>query len=205
MFLAACGGDDGEAKIVPEGDHHGYVISKVQAAPVGSELPSALGLDLGSKTGTKLDGKVDNQLGQIFGLLATAKIDANAALADAINTGAIILLVDFQTKDFATSNAAGLSVKFGENPNPAACDANMVCGNHLKGTATFSVTADSPTDAALGGKIENGTFNSQAGDISIKITFGSGSPIELALLHARVKASGISDTGIMTATVGGLI
>ncbi|HEU4734412.1 MAG TPA: hypothetical protein VFT22_41260 [Kofleriaceae bacterium] len=181
------------------------MISKVQAAPATGEQTTALGLDLGSKTSSKLDGKIDNQLGQIFGLLSTAMIDANAALADALNTGSIILLVDFQTKDFTTSSAAGLSVKFGENPNPAACDANMVCGNHLKGNATFSIAADSPTDAALAGKIENGTFNSEAGDISLKIALAAGAPITLSLLHARVKASGISDTGIMTATVGGLV
>jgi hypothetical protein len=81
----------------------------------------------------------------------------------------------------------------------------MVCGGHLKGSASFSVAANSPTDAALAGKIENGTFNSQAGDVTLQIALGTSGPVELNLLHARVKASGISDTGIMTAIVGGLL
>ena len=60
---------------------------------------------------------------------------ARAELQDTIDLavakGDIILLVDFQTKDFTNTTAAGLSVKLGSMPVPAACtDPTMLatCG-----------------------------------------------------------------------------
>ena len=157
--LVACGGSDSSA-IVPEGTHYGYVVSKTTAVPAQGHQPSELGLDLGSKTSLTPDGKVDNQLGQALVALTALMFSVQGALDTAVNNGTISLLIDFQTKDFVTSSAAGLTVKLGDTSVPPACSGptDTTCGNQLKGDATFTLKADSPNDAALGGKIVNGTF-----------------------------------------------
>jgi hypothetical protein len=211
LSLVACGGGDdggGGAAGPPTGTHYGYVVNKATVAPTQAQSAVALGLDLGSGKDDKLDGKVDNQLGLAIGSLSTLGFDVQGTVNTAINTGAIILLIDFQTPSFTSSTSSGFTVKFGSNPTPPACaDANdTTCGGHLKGTATIAVADDSPTDAAVAGKIVNGTFSSDAGNIGLAITLGdAATPISLNLVHARVKASTITADGIVTANIGGLI
>jgi hypothetical protein len=207
LSIVACGGSSGDSAIVPEGTHYGYVVSKANV-PVDNKTATSYGLDLGSaKSGTP-DGTVDNRLGQVLGTLATMGFDVQGTVTDAINQGSIILLVDFQTKDFMNSSAAGLSVKIGANPMPAACTnpADLTtCGKHLTGTASFSIDPKSPTDALVAGKIVNGTFNGGPGTIDLQIAIGnSATPITLSLLNARAKATAITADG-MTATVGGAL
>ncbi len=196
-----------DATIVPLGSQYGYVVSKATVVPAAGHLPTELGLDLGSKTSATPDGKVDNQFGQALVVLTDLNFDVQRALDDAINRGTIILLIDFQTEDFVNTGNAGIEVKFGANPVPAACSSPMdaVCGNHLTGAASFSIAADSPRDAPLGGRIVNGTFNSDAGNLTLKIALGTTAPIALNLIHARVKATTISEAGIMSANLGGLL
>jgi hypothetical protein len=207
LALVACGGSSDSA-IVPAGTHYGYVVSKTTAVPATGHQPTELGLDLGSKTSSTPDGKPDNQLGQaLVGLKSV--FDVQTAITNSVNNGTITLLIDFQTKDFVNTGNAGLAIRFGTNPMPAACTNpadNTTCGNQLKGNATFSLAADSPTDAALGGKITNGTFTSNAGDLALQIVIGtSTTPLVLNLVHARAKATGISETGIVSANLGGLL
>lgn len=205
--VVACGSSSSESAIVPAGTHYGYVVSKTTAVAAQGHLPTELGLDLGSKTSATPDGKVENQLGQALVALSGLGFGVQATLDTAVNQGTIILLLDFQTKDFVNTGNAGLDVRFGAMPVPAACSspADTTCGNHLKGDATFQIAANSPTDGSLGGKIVNGTFNSDAGNLTLEITLGSTTPIALNLLHARAKATSISETGIMSANLGGLL
>jgi hypothetical protein len=206
LSVAACGSSSDSGTAVPEGTHYGYVVSKANVVAPSGHSPSEYGLDLGGATSATPDGKVDNRLGQALGALS-GFFNVQGTVDTAVAKGTLILLVDFQTKDFTNSSAAGLAVKFGANPIPAACtDANdTTCGHHLDGSAKFSLATNSPTDAALAGKIVNGTFNSDPGDVSLQLAIGSTTPIELNLLHARAKASTISATGITTLTVGGLL
>jgi hypothetical protein len=207
LALVACGGSSSEPPIVPAGTHYGYVVSKTTAVPATGHLPTELGLDLGSKTSSTPDGKVDNQLGQALVALTSLMFNVQGGLDTAVNNGTISLLIDFQTKDFVNTGTAGLSVKLGDTSVPPACSspADTTCGNQLKGNAAFTLRADSPNDAALGGTIVNGTFNSQAGDLTLEIAIGAGSaPIVMNLVHARAKATSISETG-MSATLGGVL
>jgi hypothetical protein len=208
LSIVACGGSDGSSPIIPEGMHYGYVVSKATVLPASGHTPPELGLDLGSKTSATPDGKLDNQLGQAFVVLKGLGFDVQGAIDTAVANGAISLLIDFQTKDFSSTNNAGIQVKFGSNPVPAACSssADTTCGNQLKGDAMFSIAANSPNDAPIGGKIVNGTFNSEAGDLTLLVALGAGtSPITMTLHHARAKASTISATGIMSANLGGVL
>jgi hypothetical protein len=208
--LVACGGSDsGGGTVTPTGTHYGYVVNKANVVPtaVQGQTFIDLGLDLGSPTSSKQDGKVDNSLGQALGALAALGFGVQATVDTAINTGAIILLVDFQTTDFTNAAAAGFEVKFGTTPNPPACAnaQDTVCGGHLKGGATIAVSPDSPSDAALSGKVVNGTFNGDPGNLGLSIVIGDATaPINLNLVHARAQATGITADG-MTAKVGGLV
>jgi hypothetical protein len=207
LSAVACGGgdDDPITQPTPEGTHYGYVVSKA-FVPASNDQARMYGLDLGGpKTGTP-DGTVDNRLGEVLGTLAGLNFDIQGTIDQAINEGSIILLVDFQTADFASAKASGLSVKIGANPMPAPCTSttDTVCGHHLTGTGSFSIATDSPTDTLVSGKIVNGTFNGGPGNLSLQIALGTTQPLTLSLLDARAKATGISDSG-MTVTVGGAL
>jgi hypothetical protein len=203
LSAIACGG--GDDAITPEGMHYGYVVSKASVPPSMAQA-SMYGLDIGAAKSDTPDGLVDNRLGETLGILAGMGFAIQATIDEAINVGSIILLVDFQTTDFTNAKAAGLSVKLGANPMPAACSSptDTTCANHLKGTASFSIAANSPMDAAVAGKIVNGTFTGGPGDITLQIALGTTQPLTLGLLNARAKATAITDAG-MTLTVGGMV
>jgi hypothetical protein len=206
LSLVACGSSNSEEMIIPRGTHYSYVVSSA-AVPTSDAQVHQFGLDLGTKTSSKLDGTVDNALGAALSGLAAFGFDIQGTITTAVDTGSILLLLDFQTEDFATSTAAGLTVKLGATTTPAPCNgsADTTCRHHLDGMGTFTVAADSPADALLPGTIASGTFKGGPGDITLQIAIGSPTPIKLNLLHARAEASTITETGIMTGNLGGLV
>jgi len=194
-FFAACGGDDG-GTVIPEGAHTQYVAKKAYV-PTNNNQAREYGLDLNK------DKTVDNQLGMVLGTLASMGFPIQDGIDKAVAEGSIILLMDFQTKDFTNSSAAGLKVLLGQNPMPAACMTGETycntatppvctgCQHHLQGTGSFTIKND--MDAAVGGKIVNGVFNGGPGDLTLQIALGdTSSAIELDLIGARAKASGIT-------------
>ena len=197
MSLVACGGDDGQP--VPEGMHYHYVVNKAFVPTTNTEARQ-YGLDLND------DDIVDNQLGMVLSTLAGLKFDVQATIDAAVAEGSIELLVDFQTKDFTNTAAAGIQIFLGENEMPAACNADETydevtmtgCGHHLDGNASFSIAANSPDNAALAGKIINGKFTggSEDSSVSLQIALGGTEAIQLDLIGARAQATGISETGI---------
>jgi len=207
-LLVACGGGgDGGGTITPTGPHHQYVVSKANVPTTATQV-TQFGLDLGAPKTNKQDGQVDNALGTTLSTLSLMHINVQGGIDTAVNDGSIILLVDVQTESFDSSNAAGMKVSLGDNPTPAPCtnDADpLTCGQHLKGTGMFSIAANSPTDAALTGTITGGTFDGGPGDVTLQISLGEGDPITLALHGARAEVSGITDTGIATAKIGGAV
>jgi len=205
--LVACGGDDGESNVVPEGEHYKYVANKV-LVPTTNTQAREYGLDLnGDKT-------VDNQLGMVLSTLGSMGFDIQSTLDEAVAVGDIILLADFQTKDFTNTTAAGVQIFLGDGNSvtPPACNngetynpPTMPCGRHLTGTGMFAISASSPTNLALGGRIVNGTFTGGPGSLSLQIALGGTEAIQLDLIGARSKGSALSMAGLGTATSGGLI
>ncbi len=204
--IVACGGDDGV--IIPEGDHYHYVANNV-LVPTSNTQSREFGLDLnGDKT-------VDNQLGMVLSTLNGMGLDIQSTIDAAVAEGSIVLLVDFQTKDFAATTAAGIQVFLGDSDmiTPAACNASemynpdtkMGCRHHLDGNGMFVIDAQSPSNAALGGKIVGGTFTGGPGDLSLQIALGGTMAIQLDLIGARVKASSISEAMIGSGTSGGIV
>ena len=205
--FVACGGDDG-GNVIPEGTHYHYIANKV-LVPTTNTQAREYGLDLnGDKT-------VDNQLGMVLSTLGSMGFDIQATLDEAVATADIVLLVDFQTKDFTNTTAAGIQVFLGDKNmvTPMACNTGEVynettntgCGHHLGGTGMFAVSASSPTNASLGGKIVNGTFNGGPGSISLQIALGGTDAIQLDLIGARAKGSSLSDASLGTGTSGGVV
>jgi len=206
MSLVACGGGDDQP--TPEGTHYHYVTNQV-FIPTTNTQAREYGLDLNA------DGTVDNQLGMVLSTLAGMGFKLQDTIDTAVAEGSIILLVDFQTKDFTNTTAAGIQVFLGDMPTPAACNgtetydpvAKTGCKHHLDGNGSFSIDPNSPTDAALAGKIVNGTFTggSTKSNLSLQIALGGTDAIKLDLIGARAKASGITDSMIGTGTSGGVI
>jgi len=202
LSVAACGGDDG-GTVIPEGEHYQFV-SKSAFVPTNNNQAREYGLDLnGDKT-------VDNQLGMVLGTLATMGFDIQGTINEAVAEGSIILLVDFQTKDFTSTSAAGIKILLGDTPMPQPCTDPLnptipTCGKHLAGTGSFTISANSPDTAALGGKIINGTFTGGPGDISLQIALGGTDAIQLDLIGARSKASGLSPDGLSSVILAGAL
>ena len=211
--LVACGG--GEGVTPPAGPHYTYVANRA-FVPTNNNQARDFGLDLnGDKT-------VDNQLGMVLGTLAGQGFKVQDTIDLAVAQGDIILLVDFQTKDLMNTTGAGLNLKLGAMPMPPACtDKSMLstcgctdttdpidpttCGSHLKGTGTFSIAAGSPDNAAVAGKIINGVFTGGPGDISLQIALGGAMPIQLDLIGARAKATGITDSSMSEVILAGAL
>jgi len=185
-----------------------YVADRIRVPTTNTEARE-YGLDLNG------DGTVDNQLGMVLSTLAGMGFKLQDTIDTAVAEGSIILLVDFQTKDFTNTTAAGIQVFLGDMPTPAACNgtetydpvAKTGCKHHLDGNGSFSIDPNSPTDAALAGKIVNGTFTggSTKSNLSLQIALGGTDAIKLDLIGARAKASGISETMIGSGTTGGVI
>ncbi len=202
--LVACGDDGGDGGGTPTGEKYKYVANDIQV-PQRAADPGMQGLDIDG------DGVVDNKLGVAIATLGTTLGDAMLASASvdaAVQDGTIIILADFQTEDFQNAGTAGLQVLLGDNPTPAACTTPAdptTCGQHLTGTASFEIAADSPRDSLLVGPIVNGTFNGGPGTVTLQISLtAGGAPINLDLIGARAQGTGISASG-GTFKVGGAV
>ncbi len=202
LSLVACGGgDDGASQ--PEGPHYTYVASQV-FVPTNNNQAREFGLDLND------DQTVDNQLGMVLGTLAGQGFAVQVTIDEAVATGSIILLQDFQTSSFSSTTGAGLSIKLGDKatamPAPCTNPADVAtCGKHLAGTGVFTVAAGSPDNAAVAGKIAGGTFTGGPGNIALQIALGGTMAIRLDLIGARAKATGISETGMDSVILAGAL
>jgi hypothetical protein len=195
--LVACGGED---TITPEGPHYTYVVSEA-SVPTNNVQATEFGLDLNG------DKVVDNQLGAVLAALSAQNVDVQGAIKSAVDEGDIILLMDLQTSSFSSAGGAGLQVKLGDAPMPAPCTdtTDTVCRKHLDGNGSFAVSASSPADAAVTGKIVGGTFNGGPGNIAVQIALGGTDAVQLDLIGARAKASGMTEAGIDSVVVAGAL
>ena len=214
IALGACGGDDG-GTVIPAGPHY-QTVAKKALVPTNNNEAREYGLDIGSSSG-KLDKTIDNQLGMVLGTLSSMGFDIQGTIDKAVAEGSIILLVDFQTPDFTNTTTAGLKVLLGSNPMPAACTGTETycntatppvctgCQHHLQGTGNFSIDPNSPDSPPVGGKVINGTFNGGPGLISLQIALGGTTAIQLDLIGARAKASGITADKIDSVILAGAL
>ena len=208
-LAAACGGDDGsgDGTVDPSGTNHTYVVSKINVPASGAQA-TMYGLDIDEKENDS-NGGIDNQLGMVLGNIGALAptLDVQGSIDEQVDTGGIILLTNLLAKDLASASGVGMWVYLGDNPMPAPCtDANdMVCRKHLTGTGGFGISASSPTDASLAGRILAGKFTGGPGTVTLQIALSAGAPIDLPLQKAKAELTGISATGITSGKIGGAI
>lgn len=185
----------------PTPARHHWVTNALDL-PTSLGEPEALGFDLDG------DGTVDNALGAALKLMADQGADAQPAADDAIGAGTLILLHSLTADDLVADDAASWRMLKGDPATPP----------DFTGAGTFSVAADSPTDAVLDGTIEAGRFAGGPGVAIILVPFVPGTTPVLvhlagALLRADVGSEGcsgvvggaITETELDTVVVPGLV
>ncbi len=205
--LIACGGgDDGDGGTTPTGEHYKFVVDGANVPSSNTEV-NMYGLDLDGDLPDG-DSNVDNQLGSVLAFLGSQGFDAGEAVTEAINDGSIAILADLQTPSFSSAAGAGLQIRLGDSATimPTPCDTAMppVCGAHLMGTGMFTLAAGSPTDAIVTGSIVSGVFNGGPGKLALQIAL-TGAPININLIGAKARLSGMSADAITTGIVAGAI
>ena len=184
----------------PPMGHHHYVIDSV-LVPTNNTQARDYGQDLNG------DLTVDNQLGMVLATIAGMGLDIQTTTTQSVDRGASITLIDLGTDDFTTEPAATFATFVGENPMPPACAnaADIICRHHLAGTATFTIVPAAPTNPALLGAIVAGTYKSSpAGPLAAPLAVFPSSPaIVVNLVGARVEATQLSATGILSMKIGG--
>ena len=201
-FVVACSGGD-EGVTPPSGPHFGYVSKKANV-PTNNNQAREFGLDLND------DGNPDNQLGMVLGTLAGQGFEVQQTIDEAVAQGDIILLLDLQSPNFTSTTGAGIAIKLGDNPTPAACTdpanpTDATCSKHLDGNGTFEIASGSPENAGVSGKIAGGVFTGGPGNISLQIALGGTDPIQLDLIGARVKATSLSESAIASVILAGAL
>jgi hypothetical protein len=199
--LIACGGgDDGDGNtddVVVEGDPHPYVIDTISTDSEGEDVDG--------------DGTKDNQLGQVIATLESEAvgIPVSATLTSAVDEGSIILLADMTTTNFTDATGAGFTIFIGDNPGTAPCtdpEDPATCRQHLDGSTTFDIKADSPTDGTVPGSFSSSGFFGDDGLLNLQIALAEGSdPINVRLVNAIARLQQIDETGIMEGTIAGAI
>jgi hypothetical protein len=215
-LVAACGDDsngtpidgavDAPAVLIdappPPLGHHHYVIDSI-LMPTSNNTAREYGQDLDN------DGMVDNQFGMVLGTLASMGLDVQLLTTQSVDRGNSITLIDMFANDLTTEPAATFATFVGSNPMPAACAGatDTTCRHHLVGNATFTITAGAPTNPALTGAIAGGTYTSApAGHLAAPFTaFPAPTPTAVNLVGAKVVATQVSATKIMTMKIGGAI
>lgn len=203
LGLVACGGGDDDEPIIVEGDPHTYVVDEV-TIPLSPTEAEALGFDIDGDT------TIDNQLGNILSALISAgggDLDLQGSIDDSVAKGDILLLANIRATSLTQAANAGFSLYLGDNPSPTPCtdpEDLATCGQHLAGTGSFDIEAGSATDGVVGGNIIGGNFEGGPGALELQIAFGE-TAINLTLVEARAKLTGISETGIADAIVGGAV
>lgn len=210
LTAVACGGggDDGDGPpmqgvVDPAGTDTQFVVDEL-LLPTTATQANMFGINLDGDD----QGRPDNALGSILSTLASqGDTDLQGAVDGQIAEGEIILLANVQATDLTMATGVGMWIYLGDNPSVAPCDDenDMVCGNHLDGTASFDVSADSPTDALMVGNVLGGQFTGGPGTVTIELSLIEGSSLSLDLIGAQVEVQQMSATGLMSGKLGGAI
>jgi hypothetical protein len=184
----------------PPAGHHHYVADH-EHVPTSTMQARQFALDLGASTTNAPDGTVDNQLGNVLSALQGQGFDVAGATDRAVDTGAMIILLDYRAADLAATLDAGLALDDGADPIPAACasPSDTVCRHHLAGTGSFTVSATGPE---VGGSVVGGKLTAGPGPLHLQ-TAAFGTPIGLDLANARVVLTMATDTTVGSAIVAG--
>jgi len=196
------GADDDGGTVNPDGVDNTYVIDTLTVPSSGPEAAD-VALDIDG------DGDVENVVGGLFGLIATAAgLDISGTVNEQLQLGSIILLANLKATDLADATGVGMYVYLGDDPDPAPCldDADPTsCGQHLQGDGSFGISADSPLDAVVVGETTGGQFVGGPGSVTIELSLSAlAAPLQLTLVNAKVDVAVAAD-GLSGGILGGAI
>lgn len=193
LLLASLSGCffDAEEPLPPlEGDVYQYVVSDLKV-PTNNTEARELGLDLNG------DDTIDNQLGMVFGTLETQGLGTASTAREALLRGGLIMLLEVQATALDNADDAGVTTFLGDDPVPNACldDANLAtCGQHLKGTGSFSIDRETASHQARG-PIDDGRFLESTGIMPVELAISLAGVIRLDLRGARVELTELTPDG----------
>jgi hypothetical protein len=199
LALTGCYFDSDEPLPPLEGDIYQYVVSDLKV-PTNNLEAREFGLDLND------DMTVDNQLGMVFGTLEGQGLGTASTVREALQRGGLLMLAELQTTSLVDSPDAGLTTFLGADAVPDACtdDANLAtCGQHLKGTGTFTIDANSASHQARG-PIVDGVFVEDTGIMPVELAISLAGVIRLDLRGARVKITQITPDGARGVLAGAI-
>lgn len=191
-------GSDGPA--MPEGMHRHYVVDHQFLAVTPAQV-TMYALDLDG------DGQPDNRLGMGGLAVSTFGIDRQGNTSAAVDRGDVLLLLDVQATDLMNASNAGVNFYIGSNPSPAPCvsASDSICRRHLAGNGSFMIASGQPHVPAMLGAISNGEYiTASGGNLRIQIA-PTGTAIELDLIGARAKITGITENAVATGILGGAV
>jgi hypothetical protein len=198
----SCGGDgtteENPPIVVDTGDYHHYATNELTLA-TSTQVATEQSFDLDE------DGTVD--LG-ITGFIPTLvdllgeDVDVNALINEALTTdGSIVLLHSVRADDLARDATTQWQIYLG-NPLTAPIPADQFTGN-----GTFSVSANTPTNAKVAGRIGpssgGNVFQGGPGNVSLALSLGDLGTLNINLIATRIRST-ISGDGC-SGSLGGAL
>ncbi len=165
------------------GDKHQYAVNSI-TLPQDNKM---FAIDLNG------DNKVDNQMGNIIGTLATQNLDAQSGVTQSIEEGTVSVILSLQTQDatLKTDDQVGLTFYLGKTFNGmprrddagnAVPDGGYVGGPDFSGMGMFTVD-NSQAAVTFYGKLMGGKFDSNNPittkhpvSVTLKIALIAGAP-----------------------------
>ncbi len=187
-----------DAPQMSTGMHHHYVIDHVYVASTAQQIQQ-YGLDLDG------NGMVDNVFGAFVEQFSQNGFGSpQVPVSQEVDNGALLMLADLQATDLTTATAAAFETYEGTNPMPEPClsMSDTVCRQHLMGTGSFDVVAQTPPQPPIVGDIVAGAYTGGPGHLDVMLPVFDGMPVPVTLIGARAKLTTAS-TSIMAGVIGG--
>lgn len=187
-----------------------YVLSDLLLPPTATQASTA-------KYAIRLDGDprrgYDNQLGLIFAVLSGRGFDLQGNVENALHNGKVILLWQYYAAKSgfpANDSPDALQAFLGMGAGSSMCMLPPDGGgamdggcNFFTGSAMFTITSSSPTDAFFAGATVGGAFSGGPTTLALDFPFSStAAPVSLTLYGARVTGQ-LSAAGVMHGVFGG--
>jgi hypothetical protein len=173
-----------------------YVVSKL-TIPTNRDMLRTYACDLDD------NGSYDNALASSFILLKNQMIDLQQAANAAANAGSMIVLLQVFAESLknAAAGRAGAQAFLGAWAGGGAFDAARA----YSGQGSFSIAPGSPSDAKLGGVVEDGygTFGPGAYALQLPLLDGA-PPLRLDLVGGRITGD-LSAAGVMNGRLCGAV
>ena len=188
----------GDNQFVAEGEHYQYVVSEISLAASATEAAQQ-GEDLDG------DGRRDNALGAVFGLLRREGFDIQPDVTAALRNGGILMGLDVQTPNLRDANFIGAQAYRGMSAVPLPCASSdpASCGQHLVGNAQIRVAPAMEVNYATG-PMQQGEAITRADELTLKLAIGTDVLINVMLHDVVIRLTDLTATS-GNATFAGVV